>query len=109
MLHLIFKVDVYGRSLDDSSDSHARVKDTHVYSLLFTECDSDQSGWANVDDLILYIKKVLSSSSEVNLGADETDGSDGSVSFIVSACVACNVAAIHVNYSGIVDPFASVK
>lgn len=109
MFYLTFKVDVYGRSLDDSSDSLARVKDTQIYSMLFTECDSDQSGWANVDDLILYIKKVLSSSSEVNLGADETDESDGSVSFIISAWLACNGAAVHVSYSGMADPLASIK
>ena len=83
------KANVYRHSLDDGSDSLTRVKDTHVYSLLFTECDSDRSGWANVDHLILFIKKVLSdsSSSEVSLCADETDDSDGSVSFATSTCM----------------------
>ena len=80
---------MYEHNLDDGTDegtdSFARVKDTHVYSLLFTECDSDQSGWANVDSLISFIKKVLSGSSEAHSSADETVDSDGSVSVTTNA------------------------
>lgn len=88
----LFKDDVYGNGLSDGSHSRTRVKDANVYSMLFTECDSDQSGWANVDELILFIKKVLSSSSEVNLSAEEEScDSDESVSNCTYAHTICRL------------------
>ena len=71
-------VDVSGSSFNDSKKGGK--DDEQIYSLLFAQCDTEHTGWAVVDDLIEFIRKMLSETLP-NAGKNEdVYDSDDSVS-----------------------------
>lgn len=63
---------------DKASDTD---KDEAMFSLLFSHCEKDNTGWAVIDHLVEYIKKMLYSNDSRNSPVKEdVYGSDESVS-----------------------------
>ena len=73
-------VSLGGSSFNDSKKGDK--DDEQSYSLLFAQCDTEHTGWAVVDDLIDFFRKMLSETLP-NAGKNEdVYDSDDSVSII---------------------------
>ena len=65
-------------SLQDSSGGG----EEQIYALLFSECDSNNTGWVTVDALVNYIAQMLTGATHVR-DDEEVYDSDESVSLYV--------------------------
>ena len=89
-------------SLQDSSGGG----EEQIYALLFSECDSNNTGWVTVDALVNYIAKMLTGDTHVR-DDEEVYDSDESVSlyvcihiytyiYICNGCIYQNILSINV-------------